>query len=73
MMPRSPFGGACDLYGMSSKEVAFPLVHQESPEVINAWLSQVVKDLLLPYSGSGVYSDTCIFLVFMTNCVSEEQ
>lgn len=54
MIPRSPFGGACGLYGMASKEVAFPLVHQEPPKVTSARLSQVVKDLLLPYSRSGV-------------------
>ena len=58
---------------MSSKEVASLWFIKQSPEVINAWLSQVIKDLFLLYSSSGVHTDTCFFLVFMTNCVSEEQ
>lgn len=58
---------------MSSKEVAPLWFIKQSPGVINAWLSWVPQDLFLLYSNSEVYNDTCIFLVFMTNCVSEEQ
>lgn len=58
---------------MSSKEVASLRFIKQSPEVIHAWLPQVLKDLSLLCSSSGVHTDTCILLVFMTNRASEEQ